>query len=33
VNGSDPASFQDPEDEIACNGNRTIGQLALFSPN
>jgi O-acetyl-ADP-ribose deacetylase (regulator of RNase III) len=31
VNGSDPLSFQDSEDETAWNGNRTIGQLALFS--
>ncbi len=33
VNGSDPLSFQDPEDETAWNGNQTIGQLVLFSTN
>jgi O-acetyl-ADP-ribose deacetylase (regulator of RNase III) len=33
VNRSDALSFQDHEDEIAWNGNRTIGQLALFSPS
>ena len=31
VNEFDPLSFQDSEDETAWNGNRTIGQLALFS--
>jgi O-acetyl-ADP-ribose deacetylase (regulator of RNase III) len=33
VNGSDSLSFQDPEDETSWNGNRTIGQLPLFSPS
>lgn len=31
VTGSGSLSFQDPEDETDWNGNRTIGQLALFS--